>query len=352
MKTYKNLYPRIYDFQNLYAAYLKARRGKRYQQEVLCFSANLEEELIALQNELIWKTYRTGPYRYFYVHDPKKRLVAALPFRDRVVHHALCNVIEPIFEKRFIADSFACRVGKGTHRGADRVTEFLRSAQRMWGMVFCLKGDVAQYFASVNHHILMGILARTIACRDTLWLMKEILASGAAPDDPDPVGIPIGNLTSQLWANVYLNELDQFVKHVLRARFYVRYMDDFILLAGDKPTLWGWRREIEGFLEANLRLRLNSKTDIFPISRGIDFLGYRIWPTHRLLRKASVKRMRRALKKFQKLYREGRIGFDRINATVQSWLGHAKHANTYSLRKKILGSVTFSRSQEEVGPHG
>lgn len=336
MRTYKHLYPAIYDFQNLYVAYLRARRGKRYRPEVLRFSANLEEELIALQNELIWKTYRTGPYRCFYVHDPKTRLVAALPFRDRVVHHALCNVIEPILERRFIEDSFACRIGKGTHRGADRVTSFLRRAGRRWGTVYCLKADVAQYFASINHRVLMDILGRTIACPDTRWLIQEILGSTVEPGDPDPTGIPIGNLTSQLFANVYLNELDQFVKHALRAPFYVRYMDDFILLAGDKPTLWGWRREIEGFLAHRLKLRLNSKTDIFPVSRGIDFLGYRIWATHRLLRKASVKRMRRKLKVFRDRYRRGSIDFGRINACVQSWLGHAWHANTYRLREKLL----------------
>lgn len=342
-QTFKNLYPNIYDFDNLYRAYTKARRGKRYRGEVLKFAASLEERLIEIQNELVHKTYRTGAYRYFHVYEPKKRLVAALPFQDRVVHHAICNIIEPIFERRFIYDSYACRRCKGTHAGADRVTEFLRDAGRRWGRVYCLKADIAAYFPSVNHRILLAILGRTIACRDTMWLLETIISSAADPGDTNPRGIPIGNLTSQLFANVYLNELDQFVKHALRVKHYVRYMDDFVLLAGDKATLWDWRREIEGFLEFRLALQLNGKTSIFPASQGIDFLGYRIWPTHRLLRKRSMKRIKRALRRFARDYAAGRISPDRVRATLHSWLGHAQHANSYNFRHRLLDEFILRR---------
>ncbi|MDN5365721.1 MAG: RNA-directed polymerase [Thermacetogenium sp.] len=347
MRTYKNLYPQVYDFQNLYEAYLKARRGHRYQPEVLIFTNNLESELIQLQNELIWKTYKTGSYRRFYVNDPKTRLVAALPFRDRVLQHALCNIIEPLFERKFIYDSYACRKGKGTHAGADRVTEFLRRATRLWPKPYCLKCDISQYFPSVRHNTLLAIIRRTIACEDTLWLIQEILSSWVDTNDPDPRGLPIGNLTSQLWANVYLDQLDHFIKEVLRVKFYVRYMDDFVIIGGNKAELWQIKREVETFLDDKLGLHLNGKTGIFPISHGVDFLGYRIWPDHRLLRKRSTKRIKRALRHFQKLYSQGKIGFDRINATVQSWLGHAKHADSYHFRQKLFDAFPFVKGGGE-----
>lgn len=161
-KSFKNLYSRIISFENLHAAYVKARRNKRFKPDVLRFSANLEVSLLALREALLTKTYRTGDYYTFHVYEPKKRLVAALPFRDRVVHHALCNVIEPIWEARFIYDSYACRVGRGTHAGADRVTEFLRRAQRKWGRVYVLKADIKSYFPSVDHGILLGLLGKRI----------------------------------------------------------------------------------------------------------------------------------------------------------------------------------------------
>lgn len=349
MRTYKNLYPQIYDFENLYEAYLKARRGHRYDHEALVFANNLDSELIQLQNELIWKSHKTGPYRKFYVHDPKTRLVAALPFRDRVLQHALCNVVEPPFEQKFIFDSYACRSGKGTHAGADRVTEFLRKATRLWPKPYCLKCDISQYFPSVRHTALLAIIRRTIACEDTMRLIQEILSSWTDPADLDPRGLPIGNLTSQLWANVYLDQLDHYVKETLRIRLYIRYMDDFVII-GDKAELWRVKRDIETFLEDKLGLRLNGKTGIFPISHGVDFLGYRIWPDHRLLRKRSTKRIKRALKRFQKLYAQDKMSFERINATVQSWLGHAKHADSYRFREKLFGERAFISENKSVIP--
>lgn len=348
MRTYKDLYSRIYDFDNLYEAYLRARRGHRYDHQVLVFTNNLEGELIQLQNDLIWKTYRTGNYNRFYVHDPKTRLVAALPFRDRVLQHALTAIIEPFFERQFIFDSYACHVGKGTHAGVKRVTEFLTRASHKWENPYCLKADVRSYFPSIRHSALIPIIERTIACNDTFSLIKEILNSWVDDGDLDPRGLPIGNLTSQLWANVYLDQLDHFVKEVLRVPFYVRYMDDFIIIDGDKAKLRYLKREIEDFLDAKLSLRLNGKTSIFPVSHGVDFLGYRIWKDHKLLRKRSTKRIRRALKKFKRDYRDGKITSERINATIQSWLGHAKHADSYGFRTKLFAEFTLIRDSQNV----
>jgi len=333
-KTYKHLYSHIADFENLHAAYLKARRNKRFKPDVLHFSANLETNLAALREELLGETYCTGDYYVFEVYEPKKRVVAALPFRDRVVHHAICNVIEPIWEARFIHDSYACRVGKGTHAGADRVTEFLRRAKWEWEEVYVLKLDIKAYFPSVDHDILLELLERRIACGDTLWLIRGIIESW--PVDGGGKGIPIGNLTSQLFANIYLHEMDKFVKHELRARYYVRYMDDAIIIHGDKAWLGETRERLEECLRERLSLELNSKTNIFPMAQGINFLGYRIWPTHRLLRKSSVKRMKRKLERFERGYSEGNVELDHINASIQSWLGHCRHADTYKLRCKLF----------------
>lgn len=344
-KTYSGLYPQIYDFETLYKAYLSARKGKRYARDCLEFTTNLEENLIDIQNHLIYKTYQCGRYREFYVYEPKKRLIMAPPFRDRIVHHAICSVVEPLFEQAYIYDSYACRVGKGTHAGADRVTEFLRKAHKNWGKVYVLKADVSKYFPSINHDVLRQLLRKRIRCRDTLWLMDTIIASAADSDDPDPVGIPIGNLTSQMFANIYLNELDHFAKEVLCIKYYVRYMDDFIVLHHSKACLWQWRREIEEFLDCRLRLKLNRKTGIFPASQGIDFLGYRIWKTHRLLRKSSIKRARRGFKKLAREYADGSIPVERVRASVVSWIGHAEHADTYRLRKKLLGELVLRRGR-------
>lgn len=267
------------------------------------FSANLEEELITLQNELIWGAYRTGRYRRFAVYEPKTREIAALPFRDRVLHHALCNIIEPLFEKKFVRDSYACRAGKGTHAGSVRLVEFMRRAQRKWGKVYCLKADIAKYFPSIDHEVLKNIIERTIRCKKTLCLIEGIIDSNGGER-----GLPIGNLTSQLFANVYLNELDHLIKEEMKVKFYVRYMDDFVILHNDKRQLHQWKTEIEDFLKYKLRLDLNSKTSIFPVSRGVDFIGYRTWATHKLLRKRSIIGMRRKLRRLINMYGEGRGG--------------------------------------------
>ena len=346
-KTYNNLFPQIYAFENLHAAYLRARKGKRDRHEVRRFEQDLEGNLIQLQNELIWGEYKTGRYRCFMVEEPKRREVAALPFRDRVVQHALVGVIEPLWERRFIADSYACRPGRGTHRGADRAQAMLRKVKREHGQVYALKADIAKYFASIDHAVLKQLLRRRIACRRTLALADSIIDSTSAQVAHPGVGLPIGNLTSQLWANVYLHELDEFVKHGLRERHYVRYMDDFVVIHHDKAHLHQVRAQIETFLADTLRLRTNSKTQVFPVGaiggRALDFLGYRIWPTHRKLRKSSISRITRTLRRFQRWYAAGRIALARVRASVMSWLAHAAQANARGLVRYVLSRARFTR---------
>jgi len=332
-KTYKDIYPNVYSFESLYEGYLRARKGKRYRPEVLRFTKCLEENLIHLQNELIWKMYKTGRYREFYVYEPKQRTIAALPFRDRVVQHSLVAAIEPLWERQFIFDSYACRIGKGTHAGVDRAQFFLRRQRHRSGLVYVLKCDINKYFASINHKVLKQLLRRRITCPDTLWLLDEIVDS-----TPDP-GIPIGNLTSQLFANIYLHELDEFVKYGLKEPTYMRYMDDFIVVHHDKSYLQGLRQKIETFLNEHLSLITNGKTQIFPVSatrgRALDFLGYKIWPTHRRLRKDSVRRMRQKLR----LFRKNKISQEEFQRSLNAWLSHAGHADTHNLQNKLLKEI-------------
>ncbi len=345
LKSFSNLYPKIYDFKNLHLAYLKARKNKRYKKEVLEFSSNLEENLVILQNKLIWKTYKTSPYKWFTVYEPKERLIMALPFRDRVIHHALCNIIEPIFERSFISDSYACRKGKGVHEGSKRLTVFLRRARRQWGdSVYCLAIDVQKFFPSVDHHILSSILSEKITCPDTLWLIEEILFSAGDKNDPKSSGLPIGNLTSQLWANVYLNEVDHFIKETLRIKFYIRYMDDLIVLESDKHKLAWIKEQIADFIKGRLLLKLNNRTVIFPARLGIDFIGYRTWPDYKLLRKSSIKRARKRFKKQASLVAAGELQPERFESSLASWIGYCSHADAHRIKNKLLEKINSWRN--------
>jgi RNA-directed DNA polymerase len=315
-------FERVYDYQSLYEAYLRSRKAKRYRSEVLQFSYHLEENLIELQNELIWKTYEVGRYRPFIVHDPKTRQVVALPFRDRVVQHSLNAVLEPYFERRMIRDSYACRVGKGTHEAARRVSYFLGKPD----VHYYLKADIKSYFQSVNHRILWSLLTERIDDEDILWLVEKILESTPG------TGLPIGNLMSQLFANVYLHELDHLVKNVLGVKYYVRYMDDFLIFHPSKSALWALLEELRGFLENDLALRLNQKTRIDKASRGVEFVGYRIWRNNKLIKKQSLNRMRRKAR----AWRNGKMDDDQFLASVGSWVGHARDTASHQEVEKLL----------------
>ena len=335
MKRSGNLYPFIYDFANIDLAYLKARKCKRYRTEVLRFTQHREENIINIQNHLIWKSYEPKPYKKFKVYEPKERQIMALPFTDRVVQHAINNILEPIFERGFIYHSYACRDGKGMHAASQTLSQWLYnlSSQNGTKQIYCLKADVSKYFNSIDHDVLKRIIRKRIKCKDTLWLIDLIIDHNG--EQGSRTGIPVGNLTSQLFANAYLNELDQFVKHKLKIKYYMRYMDDFLIISEDRHYLkWVWE-VIKNFIETELRLTLNPKTAIFPAKNGIDFVGYRHWSTHKKLRKSSIKRIRKKIKK----YNGGAVTEERFKKSMQSWLGHISHADTYKLKHKILESV-------------
>jgi len=345
MKTYKNLFDKICSFENLHLAYLKARKCKRYRNEILKFSYNLEENLLNLQEELLNQTYQHGGYREFIVCDAKKRHIKAAPFRDRVAHHALCNVIEPIFDKGFIYDTYACRAERGTHKAIKRFQSFLKNNLNS----YCLKCDISKYFDNIDHQILFKLIQKKIVDQKVLWLIKRILESS---NKEFGKGIPIGNLTSQLFANIYLNELDQFVKHKLRMKYYIRYMDDFLILGYDKKELHRIEKEIKKFLQDKLKIELHpKKANVFPIhpvrydklsngaSKNIDFLGYRIFGTHKLLRKSTVKRFIRRTKAYQRKSKMDLISQEKFNQSLQSWLAYACFGNSYQLRKNLSGKL-------------
>lgn len=334
MKRYGNLYSKITEFENLYLAYRKASLGHKDNGEILEYMFNYEKRLFEIQDDLINKTYRTGEYTSFYVNDPKRRLIMSLPFRDRVVHHALCNIIEPIFEKEFIYDSYACRNNKGAHRGIDRVQSFINKIE---GDVYVLKCDVYQYFYSINHEILKRVIRNKIKCTDTLWLIDQIVDSNKSE-----VGIPIGNLTSQLFANIYLNELDYYIKQDLQIKYYVRYMDDMVVLNSNKSELWDIYHEIKRFINTVLELDFNARTKLFPLSQGLDFLGYRQFYDFRLLRKRCIRSSKRKFSKFSYLYEKGLIGYDKINQSIQSFIGHAKWADSWRIRESVLKKIVLN----------
>ena len=344
MKTHKNLFQEVCKYENLHNAFLKARRGKNDVAEVFRFTYNLEDELLKLQDELKNQTFKTGKYRHFIIFEPKERKISALPFRDRIIHHAVCNIIEPIFEKRFIYDSYACRKGKGTHASANRIQKFIRKAGNKY---YVLKCDVSKYFLSVNHEILKKILREKIADKKLLQLLDSIIDSTDSEksnfsncqepkiQSSQQKGIPIGNLTSQLFANIYLNKLDEYIKYELKIKYYVRYMDDFVILHESKQYLHEVKENIKTFF-ASMKLTLHpKKANIFPIELGIDFLGYRIFNAHRLVRKSTVKRFLKNTKTKLKRYDSGVIDFDKLMESFNSWEAYMSHGNSHALKNSL-----------------
>jgi retron-type reverse transcriptase len=339
-KTYANLWPEIIDWSNLLKSYHEARRGKRYSPEALDFGDRLEENLINIQNHLIWKTWQPGAWREFWVNDPKLRLIQAPPFADRVVHHALVDVIEPHFEGKMIYDSYACRRGKGTHRAVARVQHQLKAAHRNWGRVYVLQADISKYFPSINHDVLLSVLARTIRDQDVLWLCGQIIRNCGY----DERGIPVGALTSQLFANVYLTMLDHKIKDDWGVPYYVRYMDDFVILGRSKAELWDLLAAIETYLAADLRLALNPKTRIYPAgSRLVDFAGYRVCATHKLPRKRNIQRARDIFRKMARDYRLGLIDLDYVKPRVMSFLGYVWNCSARMTTDSVLNELKLIR---------
>lgn len=343
-----DMYSTIYDWENLRLAHHYASRGKRGKYAAAAFEFRLADNLLALQHDLESKTYQPGAYHSFHIHDPKRRLISAAPFRDRVVHHGLCNLIEPIFERTFVHDSYANRVGKGTHRALDRAQAFARRFRYM------LQCDVQQFFPAIDHRILKTILARKIPDPDVLWLVDRILASGVGvlaeeyrmryfPGDTlwaalRPRGLPIGNLTSQFWANCYLNGFDHFVKRELRCQGYVRYVDDFLLFADAKKTLWAWREAVTERMD-RLRLTIHPGAHPRPTSEGFPFLGFIVYPSHRRLKRRNVVAYRRKLRRLVAEWATFKRTREAVILSLLGWINHARCGDTWGLRTSIVAHI-------------
>lgn len=350
------MWDKLCAWDNLCAAYHFAALGKRGKSDVAAFEQKLGDQLIALQDDLQTRRYQPGSYRHFYIYEPKRRRISAAPFRDRVLHHALCNVIEPIFEPLFINDSYANRANKGTHAAIDRLQYFAQHYR------YVLRADIVQHFPSLDHDILRQMLAKTLRdpkqpasyTNDTGWLIDTILNSNVGTLSPEytpilfandnamahqrPRGLPIGNLTSQFWSNVYLNDFDWFVQRDLGCPAYLRYVDDFALFSNNKAELWDYKCAIIKQL-AKLRLVIHQhKADVIPCEQGIPWLGFVVYPSHRMLKRRNVVKFVRKLQHNLDLYFDAQISFAELDASINGWVNHVRYADTWGLRNHIFNS--------------
>lgn len=360
--TPADLFDRIASFENLHEAALEARKGKRYKDETARFHQRLGQNLVQLRDELLSGAYQPGEYRTFWIQEPVRRQISAAPYRDRVVHHALCRVTQPLLERSFIFDSYANRTGKGTHAALDRCTEYARRFQ------YVLQCDIRLFFPSIDHGILLDALTRRIGEENgpALRLIAAILGN-SNPQPPADFyfpgdllwtpgerrkGLPIGNLTSQLWANFYLDPFDHFIKDRQRAPGYVRYVDDFLIFSDDKAWLHDLLDKSRERL-APLRLLLHPrKCRLYPVSEGIPFLGFRVFPRHRRLPADSVTRAGRRLRRLAARYHAGEVGTKEVRQSVHAWIAHASHGDTTGLRRTMLRAIPFrasGRNKESAG---
>jgi hypothetical protein len=366
---------RLFSFENIYRQYLKCRKNKRGTINSLKFEMNCEENLLDLKRELSDRTYYPSRSVCFMAEKPKPREIFAADFRDRIVHHVLVDYLERIWEPKFIFDSYACRKKKGIHLGVKRLQDFFRKVTRNGSRgSFYLQLDIKNYFMSIDKDILYRIIADKVRDESILWLAKTLIYHDCTRDyalkgDRDYLkkiapqkslfysngrrGLPIGNLTSQFFGNVYLNELDQFVKHHLKCRYYLRYCDDFVMLSENMDKLLMWRDEIERFLAARLKLCLNKKRQsLQPVSNGIDFLGYIVRRDYILVRKRVVNNLKSRLSDFErKLIKKDhppyvKVNYDyqtleKLRATLASYFGHFKWANSYRLKMSLMRQYDF-----------
>jgi RNA-directed DNA polymerase len=333
MRRAKRLFDDVLEFANLRRAYRGASAGLRRRAEVAAFEHDLEGELWRIRRALAaGEGYPWQDYRRFVIRDPKRREIRAAPFADRVVHHAIFNIVDPVVRRRLIDDTYACIPGRGTHGAVYRYRSFVRARD---GQGYRLQCDVKSYFASVDHRVLLGLLERCIGDARLLALLRSLIEHGAAAPGR---GMPIGNLTSQLFANLYLDPLDHFVKEELRARHYLRYMDDFVLLADDAAEAQRWRRAIDAFLAGRLVLRLNPRrTVLAPLAAAADVLGYVHFADGRVrVRRRSARAIWRRLPSLAAREASGSLLRANARATIASWQGHAAHADSFRLARAMF----------------
>lgn len=362
MDTHNNLFNEIICLKNLFASWSEFKSGKRFRNDVQEFERKIEDKIFTLHEELSKNKYRHSHYTAFYITDPKIRHIHKANIRDRIVHHAIFRILYPIFDHGFIFDSFSCRFEKGTHKAIERLGMFIRKlSHNHTKACFVLKCDIKKFFDSVDHQILLGLIRRKITDPGTIWLLKEIINSFVKTEshqlnlfadidlrkqtERDMAfgrGIPIGNLTSQLFANIYMNEFDQFVKHKLKIKSYVRYTDDFVIVSDDRNYLENLLPVVQSFLKEKLKLQLHpNKVYIRKINRGIDFLGYVILPHYRRLRTKTKRRIFTKLRRRVTEYKAGLIGEESLKQSLNSFLGVLSHADAHNCEQKLLNQYWF-----------
>jgi len=336
----------VVSIENLLEAWKEFVVGKKNRKDVQKFSLYLMDNIFDLHFDLANLTYKHSDYQAFRINDPKPRKINKATVKDRVLHHAVFRALYPIFDRSFIVDSYSCRNYKGTHKAINRLRQFaFKVSQNNTQNCFVLQCDIKKFFDSIEHKILFALLKKKIQDERVLWLLKEIINSFVVSQDK---GLPLGNITSQLFANVYLNEFDQFIKHKLRLKYYIRYCDDFIVLAENEKFLENLIPQISSFLKKQLRLTLHQqKTKIKKYHQGIDFLGYVSFPHHRILRVKTKKRMFAKLKIKQVQMKKGEISKDSFNQSLQSYLGILKHCNGYKLKNLLLQGLKHSDNMNE-----
>ena len=339
-KRVNNIFKSAIAFRKLLEAHNKTKKEKRFKKQVIEFEMDLESNIIQIEMELLNGTYKFSKYFEFKIYEPKERIIKTLKYRDRMVQTWYVeNFLKPYFSVSFISDSFACIEDKGTHKAANQMQKYLRKADKEYEETWVLKCDISKFFFNIDCEILYKIIERKIKDREFLEFTKKILYT----ENEAGISIPIGNYTSQFYANIYMNELDKYLKEKLKIKYVERYMDDFVLLLKSKDEAKNILEKITIFLDENLHLKLNQKTAYFKASQGVNFCGYRIWKTHKLLRVQSKKKMRRKLKKFEKLYRENRIDLDYVLACISSWRGYANHCNSFNLQCKFFDEFVLKK---------
>lgn len=345
MKIYKNVFDKIISPESLFSAWDKFKKGKQKKPDVRQFEWRLEENIFQLHRDLKYHKYRHGAYISFYIHDPKRRHISKATVRDRVLHQAIFNALNPIFEPTFISHSFSCRIGKGTHKGINTLDRMTRQVSNNYSKpCFVLKCDIRKFFETVDHAILLRIIRRRIKDSNVSWLLETIIESFISRYSNlfKRKGLPIGNLTSQLFANIYLNEFDYFVKQESKIKRYVRYTDDFAIVAENRFYLESLIPVIRSFLSEKLCLELHpKKVGIRKFSQGIDFLGYVILPYHRVLRTGTKQRMFRKLKERARDYKNGTISEQTLRQSLQSYLGVLSHADAHRIGNRLKNQFWF-----------
>lgn len=332
-KSIKEKFDEKLTFEKLLEAEKRAKKGKENKKEILKYEVDLETNIMNLYNSLKDGTYKMGEYRVFTIYEPKERVIKSLPFNDRIVHQwYIEEFIKPYILKRFINDSYACIDKRGTHLAIKKLQKYIRENKEC----YVLKCDIKKYFHSINKDILFSIMSKYIRNQKLLELTKVFIY-----DTEEIKSIPIGNYTSQYFANIYLNELDYFVKQELKIKYYLRYMDDFVLLIKNKEEAKSVLDKIRTFLDLKLKLELNKKTCYYPSYKGVNFCGYIVYNTHILIRKRSIKKIKRKINKWNILYSNDKLDYHKFILCFNSFKGHIKHANSYNLYNKLCEKLEF-----------